>query len=159
MPRRNRKGQFVKGGGHRRRSAPRRSSSRAIVRRSHASPAPRRRRRSGGGMGNLSLRSLAPPLIAGAVLGRIVKQSGTSGVGAQLIEIAKKVPGQKTFGTAPALGAIALAVDRFVYRHRYLRLVGVAGLIIGAYDAGGTKDLKWVGGVGDDDDGMAVGRR
>jgi len=158
---RDSKGRFLKkrsGGGRR----ARRSSSTAIVRRRSSSPAPRRRGRrrgsngGGGGGGRLSLSTIGPPLAAAAVLGYVVKRSGSSGIGAQVIELAKKVPGQKTFGTAPAVGAIALGLDRFVFRHRYLRLIGMAGLIIGAYDAGGTKDLKWVGNVGDADDGMQV---
>lgn len=155
---RDSKGRFLKkrSGGKRR---ARRST--AVARRSSSSPARRRgggRRRRGGGMGNLSLRTLGPPLLAAGTLGWLVKRQGGGEVGAKVIELAKKVPGQKTFGTAPAVGALALLVDRFVYRHRYLRMVGMAGLVIGAYDAGGTKDLKWLGGVGggDADDGMTV---
>lgn len=152
MARRDSRGRFLKGA--RKRSAPK---SRALARRSSSSPT-RRRRRGGGDGGKLSLRTLGPPIIAGGVMGALVNRWGkkSDGLAAQVIELAKKVPGQKTFGTAPALGVIALGIDRFVYRHRYLRLFGVAGLVIGAYDAGSKSDLKWVGSVGDADDGMAV---
>ena len=157
-----RKGQFKKGGGrvgsrHARKSA----STRTIVRtrtvkgpiRYRAKPhrkAPRRRK-SGGGMGtNLLHLGLATAALSYA----------TNDQGPEFIRTnAAKIPGATTFGAAAAVGGVCLAIDRFVKPNKWLKLFGVAGVVLAAAQAGkqGT-NFKWVGDdeytgdVGDDDD-------
>lgn len=78
----------------------------------------------------------------------------------QIPQMAAKIPGAKTFGTAAAVGVAALAVDRFVKPNKWLKLAGAAGIVLAAAKLGqdGT-DFKFVGDdddiaadIGDDDD-------
>lgn len=145
---RNSKGHFVKRSKSSRR---RRSASRALVRqstrtvyRTRSARRVRRRRggsRSGGGMGiNL--------LHVGLAAGALAYATGDSGP-AMIRNAAAKIPGTKTFGAAATIGLGCLAVDRFVKRNRYLKLLGVAGVVLAATQVGrqGT-GFRW---VGDDD--------
>lgn len=62
-----------------------------------------------------------------------------------------KIPGAKTFGGTTMAGIACLAVDRFVKPNKWLKLAGIAGIVLGAAQVGkqGT-NFKW---VGDDDVG------
>lgn len=71
----------------------------------------------------------------------------------QVPEMAGKIPGAKTFGPAAVIGIGALAADRFIKPNKWLKLLGVAGVVLAAAKIGdqGT-DFKF---VGDDDDDIA----
>lgn len=127
----------------------RRHKTKAIVhrRRSYGRPARRRTRKGGGG------HSLFHTLLAAAAVGYVVENVPA------ISTVAAKIPGAKTFGTAAAIGAAALAVDHFVYRNKWIRLVGVGGAAVAAYQLGSKKfAVTWVGDeaglLGDADDGM-----
>jgi hypothetical protein len=162
MPARNSKGRFIKGG--RRRA--RRSPSHAVVkyRTKHVTKYRTRRVGGGGGGRRRSRRSakggrlsLLHIIGGGLALGYL---SGSQGPAA-VKNIAAKIPGQKTFGTAAVLGGTALAIDKWVKPNKWLRIAGYIGVGYAAVKAGeqGTA-FKWVGDVGDDydmsgDDDMA----
>lgn len=158
-----RKGQFKKGGGrvggkrHARKSA----STRTIVRtrtvagpiryRSRPHKKTHRRKSSRGGMGtNLLHLGLATAALSYA----------TNDQGPEFIRTnAAKIPGAATFGAAAAVGGVCLAIDRFVKPNKWLKLFGVAGVVLAAAQAGKQgSNFKWVGDdeytgdVGDDDD-------
>lgn len=135
MPARNSRGRFVK-----------RSRSHAIARRSHRSysPARRHRRRSGHAGGGLSPIKIG---LAAAALAYGTKNIG--GIGA----LAARVPGAKTFGAPAALGLAAFAVDKWIHHNRWLKLAGMAGIVLAAATIGTQgSDFQWVGDVGDDVD-------
>jgi hypothetical protein len=169
-----RKGQFKKGGGrvgsgH----TKKRSKSRAMVHTktryvTRSAPKKHRRRRGGGKGGGMP--RLLPLAITAAGLAYLTGANGPTFVK----ENVAKIPGVKTFGAPATLGLGALAVDRFVKPNRWLKLAGVAGLVLAAFQVG-TKgpDFKWVGDgeysgdlegddlgdddVGDDDTGVLDG--
>jgi len=133
-----------------------RKAATAVVHRRRSSPRRRhhRRRRSSrrGGAGNPSL---LQSLVAAAAVGYVIENVPS------VTELASKIPGAKTFGNAAAIGAVALGVDHFVYRNKWVRLIGVGGAMIAAYQLGTKKfNVKWVGDdmgapmLGDPDDGM-----
>jgi hypothetical protein len=158
-----RKGQFKKGGGRHGGRARKRSSSKSIVRyrtktltkyRTRGAPRRHRRHRRHGGGGGVNLLHLGL-----ATAGLAFMTSSKSPLPA-VKTFGDKIPGAKTFGTAAAIGVGALAVDRFVKHNKWLKLLGVAGVILAAAKVGeqGT-DFKWVGDddditadIGDDDD-------
>lgn len=123
------------------------SSSKALVRHVHHYPTHqrkhhRRRRHHGGGaaLGVVSVVALAAAL--GYSQGNISAFADTL----------KKVPGVKTFGTPLVVGGIALGVNEFIYSNKWVRLLGVIGIAIGAYQLGGKGfDVSWVGDVADAD--------
>jgi len=133
----------------------RKTPSRAIVRtrtrtvtRHVKSPRRRRGRRHGGGGGGIKLTHLAL-----ATAGLAFVTSSEHGPKA-FTDIAAKIPGSKTFGTAAMVGVIALAVDRFVKPNRWLKLLGTAGVVLAASKIGeqGT-DFKFTGDVQGNDGG------
>lgn len=155
-----RKGQFKKGGGrvgarHARKSA----STRTIVRtqtvkgpiRYRSKPAKKAHRRKSRGGGGMNLLHLG---LATAALSYATNEQGPEFIRTN----AAKIPGAKTFGAAAAVGGACLAIDRFVKPNKWLKLFGVAGVVLAAAQAGkqGT-NFKWVGDdeytgdVGDDD--------
>lgn len=150
-----RKGQFKKGGGRvGGRTRARRTTTAIVVaaprapsrrRRAHvARKAPRRSRRSRGG-GGVNLLHLG---IATAGLGYALSENGIKSAR----DVAAKIPGAKTFGAPAAVGVAALAVDKFLYRNRWLKLLGVAGVVLAAAKVGEqNRNFKFVG----DDDGVA----
>lgn len=148
MPARNSKGRFVKGGGKRRKSgggAVVKYRTRNVTKyRTRHVAAPRRRRggRKGGGGGI----NLIHAGIAAAGLAYVT--SDTNGI-QTVREWAGKIPGSKTFGNGAALGLACLAVDRFVKPNKWLKLAGMAGVILAASQVGKQgSGFKW---VGDDD--------
>lgn len=146
MPQRNRKGQFVKGGSRRKSSSGRRRPSVAIVRVGSASPAkraaPRRRRRGAAGGSMTSTHALMGVGVAAAALNYIAAHD-TAGIRTKAVD---KLPGTKTFGAPAMLGLACLAVDRFAYKSKYLKLAGIAGVVLAA-SAIGEKgaDFAWLG--------------
>lgn len=114
-----------------------RTRTRYITRR----PARRRRRAHGGGG-----TSMVKVAAAAAAIGYIQERT-------QLLAPLSKVPGAKTFGTPAALGVVALAANKFIKPHPMLRLVGLAGLAVAAYNLGSKGfNVTWVG----DDEGYEL---
>jgi len=101
---------------------------------------PHRRRRSGGGGGMPKLWQ-----VAAAAAGLAYVTGDQTGV-KFIRDNAAKIPGAKTFGTAAALGGACLAVDRFIKPNKWLKLAGVAGVVLAAVKFGsqGTS-FKWLG--------------
>lgn len=141
-----RKGQFKKGGGRHGGG----SSSKAIVRyrtkavtkwRTRSKPTKgRRRRRSSGGGSTVS--RLLPIALTAAAVGYVAGEGNMVEVTDQL----KRIPGVKTVGVPMGLGIVALGVNKFLFRNKWLKLVGAAGVIIGAAQLGAKKfDLEWLG--------------
>lgn len=154
MPARNSKGHFVKRSRKRARKsvAIARASTRTVYR---TRSAPKRRYRRRGAARGASMTSLLH--IGGAAAG-LAYLTGPSGV-ATIRDNASKIPGAKTFGPGAALGLACLAVDRFVKPNKWLKLAGIAGVVLAASQVGQKgSDFKWVGDdvadldVGDDDD-------
>jgi hypothetical protein len=133
----------------------------ALAARSHRAPARRhsrpkrhhRRRKGGAGV------SWVQALAAGAVLGYVAENVP------QVTQMVSKVPGAKTFGVPATIGVLALAADKYVHHNKWLKIVGIGGILVGAYQLGQKKfDVKWVGDtnmgdydysqIGDADDGM-----
>lgn len=153
-----RKGQFKKGGGRVGEGRARKARSKAMVRtrtrtitktryrtRKGTMRKRSRSRRSGGGGVNL--------LHLGLAAGGLAFLTGAKSPVPKVKEMAAKIPGAKTFGIPAAVGVGALAVDRWLWRNKWLKLAGIAGVILAATKVGdqGT-DFKW---VGDDDDIIA----
>lgn len=150
MPKRNRRGRFVKGGG------------RSVVRyRKHVVTRYRNRpvkhRRRGRRSSAASPTNLLKLGMAGAAIGYAVK-GNLFGSGA--VDMLDRIPGTKTFGRPAAVAALAWGINRYVKPHPWLRLVTAAGVVITAFKIGdaGFK-VDWVGDddvgdVGDDDIGF-----
>lgn len=150
-----RKGQFKKGGG---RHGGGSSKSKAIVRyrtkavtkwrtRAVARRGRGRRRRSGDG---ITLSKLLPIAGAALALGYVSGEGNMP----EVTDVIKKIPGAKTVGVPMAVGALALGVNKFVFRNKWLRLAGVVGVAVGAYQLGVKKlDVTW---MGDPDDGGPI---
>ncbi len=151
-----RKGQFKKGGGrvgggsHR---ARRRVTTKTIVvaaprspsrRSSHAPRKKHRRSHRRGSAGRLNL------LHVGLATAGLAFLTGKKAPTPMIRDTAMKIPGAKTFGAAAIIGIGALAADRFIKPNKWLKLLGVAGVVLAASKIGdeGT-DFKF---VGDDDD-------
>ncbi len=149
----------VKNGGA---SAPRKKATHVAKRKSksitkskrryHMAKVPRRSRRRGGGGGGVNLMHLG-----GAALGLAYVTQNVESVKS----MAAKIPGAKSVGAPAAIGIMALAVDRFAYKNKWLKLLGAAGIVLAAAQVGTKgKDFKWVGDgddytadvSGDDDD-------
>lgn len=96
-----------------------------------------RRRHGGSGMPRL-----LPLALATAGLAYVTNDSGP----AFIVENIAKIPGAKTFGGTTMAGIACLAVDRFVKPNKWLKLFGLAGVVLGAAQVGkqGT-NFKWVG--------------
>lgn len=135
---RTKSGRFAKGSSHRRRStALARTSTRTVYRtaRHHR----RRGRRHGGGVNMLHL------ALAAAGLSYAYRQSDSLKV------LASKVPGAATFGGPAALGLACLAVDKFAYHNKWLKLAGYSAIVLAGMKFGEQgQDFKWLGDVGDD---------
>lgn len=150
-----RKGQFKKGGGRHGHAMTHRPKTRTRVItktktrtvRVHA-----RKRRSGGKGGGMP--RLLPLALATAGLAYITNDSGPAFVRENI----NKLPGAKTFGPTTMAGLVALGVDRFVKPNKWLKLFGLAGVVLGAAQVGKQgPGFKWlgdgddVGDIGDDD--------
>jgi len=129
MPRRSRSGRFVK--------------TTAIARTSHRSPARShtrytRRRRHGGGSGG----GVAPIPLALATAGLAYATKNFS----QVNSLAMKIPGAKTWGAPAALGLACLAIDKFAYKNKWLKLAGFAGIVLAAANVGDKgSSFQWMG--------------
>ena len=89
---------------------------------------------------------IVPLAITAAALGYAL--SPTTGI-ATIRDFAAKIPGAKTFGAPAAVGIAALAVDKFVKPNKYLKLLGIAGIVLAATKIGEQGSaFKW---LGDDD--------
>lgn len=144
-----RKGQFKKGGGRvgaakKHRSSPKtktivRTRTNTVVRtrRAPARKAARRHRRHGSGTPKL-LHIAA----AAAALAYVTGPKGPE----MVRTYGAKIPGSATFGVPAVVGLAALAVDRFAKPNKWLKLLGVAGIVLAASKVGemGT-DFKYVG--------------
>ena len=109
----------------------------------------RSRRRGGAGFPRML------PLAATAV--GIAYLTGAKGPDFVRTNLAK-VPGVKTFGAPAVFGLGCLAVDRFVKPNRWLKLAGLAGIVLAAAQIGAKgADFKWVGDDGDMSDLEMVG--
>lgn len=99
----------------------------------------RHRRGGGGGSGMPRLLPLAGATLA---LAYVTNDSGPAFVRDNI----NKLPGAKTFGPTTMAGLACLAVDRFVKPNKWLKLFGLAGVVLGAAQVGkqGT-GFKWVG--------------
>lgn len=147
---------FVKNsGGHAPRKATskkmakrRKSSSTAIARRPakrryHLAKMPRRSRRSRGGG---SIASTSNLIHVGAATAGLAFLMGPSSPIPSAKAYAEKIPLAKTFGVPAALGIACLATDRFVYKNKWLKLAGVAGVVLAAAKIGEQgSNFKFVG--------------
>lgn len=145
-----RKGQFKKGGGRHGMAMTHRpkTRTRTVVKtktRTVRVHAKRRHRRGGKGGGGMP--RLLPLALATAGLAYITNDSGPAFVRENI----NKLPGAKTFGPTTMAGLVALGVDRFVKPNKWLKLFGLAGVVLGAAQVGkqGT-GFKWLGDGGDD---------
>jgi hypothetical protein len=158
---------FVKNGGSKPRKATKKMATKkkhrkstAMAHRRSSSPrryhhGRRRRSRHGGGMG------MSIAKIGGATLGLAYLLGDATPI-PSATAMAMKIPGAKTFGAPAAVGVAALAVDRFIKPNRWLKLLGVAGVVLAAAKVGSQgSGFKWVGDadditgdldLGDDDD-------
>jgi len=143
---RNSKGHFIKGGST---ALATRPKTRTVTKyktkyktRSIAK-APRRRRGGKSSGGGIKLTHVAA---AAAGLSYVFGDKGP----ASLVANANKIPGAKTFGAPATVGLACLAVNHF-RPNKWLKLAGIAGLVLAASKVGqqGT-DFKF---VGDPDDG------
>jgi hypothetical protein len=98
------------------------------------------RRHRGSGGGGVTLKHAA---IAGLGLAFL---AGPATPIAQVKELAEKIPGSKTFGPPAVLGLLALAIDRFVHKNKWLRAAGYVGVVSAALAVGNKgKDFQFVG--------------
>lgn len=131
------KGQFKKGGGRigdgRSHRGHAKTRTKTIVktktRTVHAKAKRRGHRRHGGGVGLMHL------AVAGGALAFL---AGDNSPVAAIKDNAAKIPGAKSFGAPAMLGAVALGVDKLLWRNRWLRAAGYAGIAYAAL-AVGTK--------------------
>ena len=107
----------------------------------------KRRHRRGGGSGGSAMPRLLPLAGATLALAYVTNDSGPAFVRDNIM----KLPGAKTFGPTTMAGLACLAADRFVKPNKWLKLFGLAGVVLGAAQVGkqGT-GFKW---VGDDETG------
>ena len=129
----------------------RRRSVALAPRRRHHAPRHHRKRHHSKGAGHGV--TWVQALVAGAAIGYVAENVP------QVTTMVSKVPGAATFGIPATIGVLALAADKYVKRNKWLRIVGIGGIMVGAYQLGQKKfAVKWVGDdrlpVGDDDDGM-----
>jgi hypothetical protein len=95
----------------------------------------RRRRAAGGGLGGPVL----PLAIGAAALGFVSTKTS-------VLDVVDKVPGAKTVGRPAAVGLIALGINRFFFRNRWLKILGYVGVGIGAFQWGAKGfALEWLG--------------
>lgn len=152
---RNKKGQFVKGSRALTRTRTKyvtKTRTRNVVR------ARRSRRRSGGrSAGGITATRLAGAGIAmGWLLGDKTATTPSFAVPVRTF-FASTIPGGKTFGPFATAGAVAYAVDRFVYKSPWLRAAAVVGLSVAALQLGQQNTaFKFLGDShGDSDDIIA----
>lgn len=139
-----RKGQFKKGGGrvgHAMTHRPR-TRTRTIVKTKTRTVRVKSRRRRHGGGNHGAMPRLLPLAGATLALAYVTNDSGPAFVRDNI----NKLPGAKTFGPTTMAGLACLAVDRFVKPNKWLKLFGLAGVVLGAAQVGkqGT-GFKWVG--------------
>ena len=145
MPRRNAKGRFIKGGSHSKAVTKYRTRTKHVTKYRTRSAPKRHRRRSHGS----AMPRIVPIAATAAVMSYAMSASGP----AALKSMVAKIPGASTFGGPAALGIACLAVDKFVKPNKWLKLAGLAGVVLAATKVGeqGT-GFKWLGDVGDDYD-------
>jgi hypothetical protein len=126
-----------------------RTSGRTVTRHHYHKPKRHTRsRRSGGGDGSLTS-TLVKVVIVGAGLGYLASDktgpadSMRAKVRAFFVDT---IPGGKTFGPAATIGVVALGVNHFLYKSKWLKWAGIIGLGVAAMKLGdqGT-DFKWLG--------------
>lgn len=155
-----RKGQFKKGGGRHGHAMTHRpkTRTRTVVKTKTRTirVASKRRHRRGGKHGGGGMPRLLPLALATAGLAYVTNDSGPAFVRENI----NKLPGAKTFGPTTMAGLAALAVDRFVKPNKWLKLFGLAGVVLGAAQVGKQgPGFKWlgdgddVGDIGDDEMG------
>jgi len=143
---RNKKGHFIKGGGTAIATRPKtRTITKTKYKTRTVAVAKRRGRRSSASGGGIKLIHVAG---AAAGLSYLFGDKGP----ASLVANANKIPGAKTFGAPATVGLACLAVNHF-RPNKWLKLAGIAGLVLAASKVGqqGT-DFKFVGSVEDDED-------
>jgi hypothetical protein len=147
-----RKGQFKKGGGrvgHATHTKRRKSTAMTHAPRTHTvyrtkyktrhAVTKHRRRHAASGAG-IKLGHLA---LATAGLAYVMSEKGPVPT---VRTYAAKIPGAATFGTPAAVGIAALAIDRFVKRNKWLKLLGIAGVVLAATKLGDQgADFKFIG--------------
>lgn len=138
-----RKGQFKKGGGrvgHAMTHRPKTRTRTIVKTKTRTVRVKSRRRRHGGNHG--AMPRLLPLAGATLALAYVTNDSGPAFVRDNI----NKLPGAKTFGPTTMAGLACLAVDRFVKPNKWLKLFGLAGVVLGAAQVGkqGT-GFKWVG--------------
>jgi len=145
---RDSRGRFLKrGGGSRRRRSTAlvhvpRTVTRTRSRTRYVKVRSRRRRSSGGMFGG----PILPIVAAGAALGYVDAKTTA-------LQVLDKIPGTKTIGRPAMTGLAALAINRYVFRNRWLRVIGIGGLLVGAFQWGAKGfALEWVGDTIDVDD-------
>jgi hypothetical protein len=146
MPKRNAKGRFIKGGGGG--GAMTRYRTRTVTKyKTRHVKAKRHHRRRGHGHG-IGMKSIVPLALTAAGMSYVLSES--QGI-ASVRSAVNKIPGAKTFGAPAALGVACLAIDKFVKPNKYLKLAGLAGIVLAASrigDKGST--FQWLGDDGYD---------
>lgn len=138
------------------RQAPRYSKPVVVTRtRTVKVKAKRRGRRKGGGAGN----SPSVPMLVGAAaaLAYIGADQKADTLAAKIMANVQKLPGAKTVGTEGAIGLVALGVNHFVYRNRFIKAVGLVGCAFGVATVVRRVVLGGEVYVGDDDVGGGEG--
>lgn len=139
MPKRNAKGQYVKKSHAKKRKS---SAITHTTRTVYVKPKKRHHRRRGGGHG-IGMHTIVPLALTAAGMSYVL--SDTSGI-ASVRTIVNKIPGAKTFGAPAALGVACLAVDKFVKPNKYLKLAGLAGIVLAASRLGDKGSaFQWLG--------------
>ena len=154
---RNSKGQFVKRGGGGGKSRKRKAtalivaSPRTVTKYRTRTVKAKPRRSKGKHAGGMP--KLLPMIGTGIAVGWLL---GDKSPVPQAREIIMKIPGAKTFGPEAAFGVAALAIDRYAYKSKWLKLAGVIGVGLAAVKLGNQNTgFKWLGDEdGDDDGGM-----
>jgi hypothetical protein len=145
MPARNAKGQFLKRG---HKKSGKRKHHKSKTRVVHVAGKTRvvhvksktHRRRHGSGGGGVGLKHLVLGTLGLAFL------TGQNAPIAAIPDNLKKLPGTATFGTTAVAGGFALAIDKWLWRNKWLRAAGWAGVILGAAQVGDKgKNFAWVG--------------
>ncbi len=119
----------------------------------HVSRKRHHRRHRRGRSGGAGIR-VVPLALATAGLAYVTSAQGPAFVRENMA----KVPGVATFGPLATAGLIALGVDKFVKPNKWLKLFGLAGVVLAASKVGEQgANFKWVGDdgvydLGDDDD-------
>lgn len=107
------------------------------------------RRRRGGAHSNLNIPALVG---AGAVLGWLTGDAKADSMSTKAREQVMKIPGAKTIGADGMIGVLALGVNHFFWRNRYLKALGLVGVAVGAMHVVQRVSAGGEVYIGDDDD-------